>query len=191
MTHRIVTVDVEGVSPISFNRYHNTEYEEKESHDAYAKRTWKEYCHYDKNGDMFIPPMMMKNCLDESALYLGLKVPEKGPTKYTKHFEAGVLVVDPAPIGYNINDLTEKEHMENVFVPSNGVRGSGKRVMKYFPVFNEWSFKIAYHVFDDVIPNDIFEYVLTQAGQFIGIGRFRPRRRGFYGRFLVHNIKWN
>ena len=78
MTHRIATVHIKGVSPISFNRYHQSKQKEKESNDDYAKRTWREYCHYDKEGEIIIPPMMIKNCLDEAALYLGLRIKEKG-----------------------------------------------------------------------------------------------------------------
>ena len=191
MTHRIATVKIEGVSPISFNRYHATEHLEKESHDDYAKRTWKEYCHYDKNGDIFIPPMMMKNVICESAKFLGIKVKGKGQNLYTKHFIAGTLVTEPAPLGINMRDLTIEKHRDAVFVPSSGVRGSGNRVMKYFPVFDEFAFQIKYHILDDTITKDVFEYVLTQAGQFIGIGRFRPINWGFYGRFTVKGIKWS
>lgn len=190
MTHRIATATLEGVSPYSPSRYHTAPAREKEGKDAYAKRTWREYCHTDGNGTVVIPPMAFKNCLAESAKFLGIQIPGKGKSNYTKHFEAGVLVTDPAPIGYSKDALTEEHNMDALFLPADGRRGSGTRVMKYFPRFDDWSARVQFHVFDDVIPKDVFQYVLEQAGQFIGIGRFRPRNNGFYGRFAVKKIEW-
>ena len=191
MTHRIATAKIEGVSPYSQSRYHATESLEKEGKDAYARRTWREYVHTDRDGNIIIPPMAMKNCLSESVKFLGIQIPGKGKSTYTKHFEAGILVTDPSPIGHRKDDLTDETHLESLFLPSDGRRGSGSRVMKYFPRFDEWSATVQFHIFDDVIPKDVFKYVLEQAGQFIGIGRFRPRNNGFYGRFVVNELKWS
>jgi hypothetical protein len=45
-------------------------------------------------------------------------------------------------------------------------------------------------LFDDKVPEDVFEIHLHDTGQYIGIGRFRPERGGYYGRFAVVSIKW-
>ena len=50
---------------------------------------------------------------------------------------------------------------------------------------------VPFHVLADEITPDVFEEHLKQAGAFVGIGRFRPERGGFYGRFAIKNIKWN
>ena len=191
MSHRIVTVDIEGVSPYSQSRHHATDPLEKEGKDAYARRTWRNFCHVDQSGEIVIPPMAFKNCLSEGAKFLSVQIPGKGKATYTKHFEAGALVTEPSPIGIRMDDLTSAQHMESLFLPSDGKRGSGSRVMKYFPRFEGWACVVRFHVFDDVIVQDIFEYVLTQSGQFIGIGRFRPRNNGFYGRFTINSFKWS
>ena len=191
MTHRIATAEIEGVSPYSQSRHHASPALEKEGKDAYARRTWREFAHYDRDGNVILPPMAMKNCLAESAKFLSLQIPGKGKATYTKHFEAGVLVTDPAKIGINKADLSEEKFMDTLFLPSDGKRGSGSRVMKYFPRFDEWSARVQFHVFDDVITEDVFQYILEQAGQFIGVGRFRPRQNGFYGRFMVKSLEWS
>ena len=79
---------------------------------------------------------------------------------------------------------------EWLFVPSDGVRGSGKRVDKCFPVIHEWGGNVTFHVLDETITEDVFLNHLKQAGAFIGIGRFRPRNNGFYGRFAVQSVTW-
>ena len=49
---------------------------------------------------------------------------------------------------------------------------------------------MTFFVLDETITEDVFLNHLTQAGQFIGIGRFRPRNNGFYGRFAVDKVEW-
>ena len=79
---------------------------------------------------------------------------------------------------------------ERVFVPADGRRGGTKRVYKMFPVFSSWAGNVEFLVLDELIDEDVFETHLRDAGAFIGIGRFRPRNNGFYGRFEVNGIKW-
>jgi len=44
---------------------------------------------------------------------------------------------------------------------------------------------VTFYILDEIITKEVFERTLTMAGQFIGIGRFRPQNNGFYGRFEV------
>jgi len=55
---------------------------------------------------------------------------------------------------------------------------------------NQWGGEVEFCILDDIIDKDVFQTHLEDAGQFIGIGRFRPRNNGFYGRFAVEGIKW-
>jgi hypothetical protein len=177
---------LKSVSPYSQSKHYMTDKLEKESHRDYEARTWRDRTHCDKDGNIFIPPMAFKNCLSASAKYLSLSIPGKGKSKYTKHFEAGVLVMDPLVLPIK-KDAVEGEWL---FVPSDGRRGGTTRVEKCFPLIHQWSGDVTFYVLDETITKDIFEYVLQQAGKFIGLGRFRPVNNGFYGRFEVNSIDW-
>lgn len=184
---KIATATIEGISPYSQSKYHETPKLNKELPDAYRDRTWREHLHYDREGQVYIPPMTFKNCLTEAAKFLGIQIPGKGKATYTKHFEAGILVIEPAYLGLH-KDQVEPEHL---FLPSDGVRGSGKRVQKTYPLIRTpWRCVVQFHIQDDLITEDVFRYHLDQAGTFIGIGRFRPRNNGFYGRFRVVGLNW-
>jgi hypothetical protein len=174
------------ISPYSQSKHYQTEKLQKELPKDYEARTWRDRLHTDENGHVFIPPMSFKNCLSEAAKFLGLKIPGKGQATYTKHFEAGVLVVDALVLPILKKDVPG----EWLFVPSDGVRGSGKRVEKCFPVIHNWSGKVEFLILDETVTEDVFASVLDQAGKFIGIGRFRPRNNGFYGRFAVESVLW-
>ncbi len=174
-------------SPYSQSKFINTPRLPKESHPDYETRTWRERLHYDGDGQVFIPPMQFTNCIKEAAKFLSISIPGEGKAKYTKHFEAGVMVAERMYIGIHKDKVLE----ESLLVPSDGKRGGGKRVIKTFPLITEWIGEVVYHVIDDKITEEIFTKVLTEAGLLIGIGRFRPKNWGYYGRFNVMSIAWS
>jgi len=182
-----VTAKLKSAAPYGQSRFHHTEKLEKESAADYEKRTWRNRCHTDDEGVVFIPPMAFKNCMSESAKYLSIQVPGKGKSTYTKHFEAGVMVSEPVSLGIPIDKMQPLW----LFVPADGKRGGSRRVEKCFPITNQWKATVTFYVFDETITKDIFRYVLEQAGKFIGIGFSRPRNNGFFGRFEVVDMKWS
>lgn len=179
-------VTLESVSPYSQSKFHQVPKNDKELDNDYENRTWREKLHYDENGMVYIPPMQFCNSLKEAAKYLSLPIPGKARSLFTKNFESGIMVVDSLDIGIN-KDQVRPEHL---FVPSDGKRGGTKRVMKIFPLIEKWKGDVTYHIFDNIITKEAFETVLRTSGQLIGIGRFRPRNWGWYGRFRIVNIKW-
>jgi len=183
---RIAIAKVVGISPYSQSRPIGSTKSRDETHDEFEQRTWKERCHITDKGEVYIPPMNFKNCIAEAAKYKSVQIPGKGKSTYTKHFEAGILCKEPMPLNVNIKDVIG----ERFFVPASGRRGDGKRVWKTFPVFHQWGGEVEFCILDDIIDKDVFQTHLEDAGQFIGIGRFRPRNNGFYGRFAVEGVKW-
>ena len=185
---RTVVANLESISPYSQSKEKDRAYPKKEKETAqdYEARTWRERCHYEENKKLFIPPMAVKNCISEAAKFLHVQIPGEGKATYTKHFESGILVLE----GIRLPFKQDEVEGEWVFVPSDGKRGGGKRVWKCFPVIRHWEGDVTIHILDDKITGEVFKYHLEQAGAFIGIGRFRPRNNGFYGRFKVNDIVW-
>ena len=184
---KTATAHLVSMSPYSQSRHYNDPALEKENKRDYEARTWRSRLHTDKDGYVFIPPMAFKNAIAEAAKFLSLQIPGKGKATYTKHFEAGVLVTDALKLPTKKDDVPG----EWLFVPADGKRGGGKRVEKCFPVIQEWAGAVEFHILDETITRDVFAEVLSQAGLFIGIGRFRPRNNGFYGRFKVEKVDWS
>ena len=182
---RTFIAELESISPYSQSRYHDTEKETKETHEAYEARTWRNRVHATEEGNIFIPPMAFKNCLSDVAKFMSVQIPGKGKSTYTKHFEAGILVTEGLVLPIKKDDIEG----EWFHVPSDGTRGGTRRVMKCFPVIYNWRGAVTFYILDETITLDIFTEHLEEAGNFIGIGRFRPRRNGFYGRFKVLGVK--
>ena len=183
---KTATVTLKSTTPYSQSRHYTTPELEKENKRDYEARTWRDRLHVNEDGLVYIPPMSFKNCLAEAAKFLGKQIPGKGKSTYTKHFEAGTLVTEPVVL------TVKKEEVEGewLFVPSDGIRGSGKRVDKCFPVIRHWEGKVTFYIIDETITKEVFMDHLKDAGSLIGIGRFRPRNNGFYGRFEVVDLDW-
>lgn len=160
---------------------------DKEQNDDYEKRTWREKTHAGPDGVIYIPGMAFKMALDDAAKRYSQTIPGKGKATYTKHFVAGVLVLENVPLGVK-KDEVEGEWL---FVNADGVRGSGKRVWRCFPVIRGWEADVTFYVGDDTVTKEVFEHYLAETGKFVGIGRFAPRNGGFYGRFEVGKTVWS
>lgn len=191
---RQVTFKLIGKAPYSQSRVVSSPKLGKETHRDHEARTWIERLHVDASGDVFIPPMAIKNALSEMAKFFSMPIPGRGKSTYTKHLEAGVLCFDPVVMHDASGKPIKAKSVrgEWLFVPSNGKRGSGSRVDKCFPVIDPgWTGQATLVVLDDMITDEVLRYHLEGCGKFIGIGRFRPRNNGFYGRFEVADIEWS
>ena len=179
-------VKIKGITPYSQSKPYETRKLPQEIAKDYEERTWRERMHYDGDDNVFIPLTSIKNCLSEAARYLSQQIPGKGKSTYTKHFEAGIIVVDNIPL----NVKKDKAESEWCFVPADGKRGSGKRVWKCFPIFRKWEGVTTINVLDEIITKEVMEAHLTGGGAFIGLGRFRPRNNGYYGRYEATILEW-
>ena len=189
---RKVSAILKSAGPLSFSKPLLAEKEQGESNDAFRARTWRQHIHADADGRVFIPPDMMKNALAGAAKYLSESVPGKGKATWTKHFEAGAMIVAPIYIvdGEGRQIMRDDVASDTLFLPADGIRGSGKRVWKTYPVIPEWSGRVEVLLFDRLLidhPEKTEQY-LDAAGKYNGIGRFRPRNNGYYGRFTVEQF---
>jgi hypothetical protein len=188
----IATVHLRGISPLSFGRHHETPpLSDDESKDGYERRTFRSKAHFLSSGELYLPQMMIKKTIQEAAAYLSLSVPGKGQAKYTKHFLAGILVLEPAKLLWEGKPLNIADVREEVFfVSPKGKSNSGTRVKRHFPTIDQWETIAQVHILDGTISSSVFERVVGAAGRFIGVGRFRPANGGFYGRFEVVDVKY-
>ena len=173
-----------GTAPYSASRSHNAAPLPKEDKVAYEERTWQLKAHV-RDSQVFIPPMAFKIGLDRAAKMLGRQIPGKGKATYTKYFECGVLVLDPVFIAPESAVECERIHAN-----TDGIRGSGKRVWKNFPRIDDWSGEVTFHIIADEITREIFEEAVTYASIAVGVGRFRPERGGYFGRYHIDRFDW-
>ena len=85
--------------------------------------------------------------------------------------------------------MYKRQEGQWIHVPSDGMRGGSKRVLKCFPVVKKWSGDLTITVLDETITKDVLERHLIEAGNFIGVGSLRVQNNGIYGRFKVNSLK--
>lgn len=182
-----VICTIESVSPLSWSRKHNIPKEKKESSAAHDKRTWRERLHYDEHGIAEIPGEAFKQCVVDAARLVQMKVPDHPRQTFTDRLRAGVVVLQALSLGI----AREEVKGETLFVPSNGKHGGGARVDRCFPLIPRWGGKLPFGILDKTITPDVFEEHFNEAAILIGVGRFRPIKGGFYGRFRITDYEWS
>jgi hypothetical protein len=182
-------VTISSITPMSQSRQHDEPKMEGENHDAYDKRTWRSKLNVaqrDGKNTIVIPAHGLHQAIAAAAKYSKRQIPGQGKATWTAKFTAGItLLEDPA---INIDPAT----VDGVTISANadGVRGSGKRVPRKFPLIPAWSATFDVLVLDPIITEEIFTEMLEMAGMFIGIGRFRPEKGGTNGRFKIDAVDW-
>jgi hypothetical protein len=168
---------LESTSPIQFSRYHGIEKNDKESFHDFEVRIWREKAHINDDGYAVIPALFFLNALHGIAPYLGMKT--KGKGTYTKHFMSGMLILEPL-----VTDV-KKEDLQGLWVQS---KIDKSLVMKCFPTIKHWKGPVDYLVLDETITKAVLEYHIVQCGKFQGVGTYRPRNGGIYGRFELLSL---
>ena len=111
---------------ISFSAVIQSKKATGEADDAFEDRVWRERMHRDANGEVFIPGCALKNCLADTARYLSERVPGKKSATYTKHFKAGIMVVENLMLGVQVDDVDGQPKPRSRLLPS-GATGCESR----------------------------------------------------------------
>lgn len=176
---------VESTTPIIFSRQLDIKQFpklEREQAGDYDERLWQDKAHWTPDGTVLIPAVYFKRALEECAQYLGIQIPGKGKSTYTKHFLSGVQI-----LGTGIDTGVNRDGISSVAISCNadGKRGSGCRVTRRFPTLSKWSGELTILVVDEIITETVLREHLDKAGMLIGIGSFRLRKGNSSGGFKV------
>lgn len=182
--------DCVGISDLMFGRAVHEKLRPNETHEQKEELLWKEKVNVAEDGQCFIPCFAMKNALESAAKRLQRKVPGMKGT-FTKLFTQGIQCFHNFPLFNHKGDPITLEDIESrrLFVPSDGRRGSGKRVMRIFPTVGEWQFHGTILVYDDRIDESTLREHAIEVGMFIGFGAMRAENGGINGRFEFKNLK--
>lgn len=183
---KTATVSLRGLSAYQAGNFFTSEKKPRETHDDFERRCWRERLHV-YQGQAGIPPAAFQKAVIEAARMLKEPVPGRKGETYIKFFERGLLVLEPLLLGV----APEAVPGLPLRVPSDGRKGGGKRVLKFFPTIDQWGGNVQFHITHDLIAPDIFERHIREAGLFVGVGVYRPQSGGTNGRFAVEAVRWS
>lgn len=93
---------------------------------------------------------------------------------------AGIAVTD---LVCPLNTKDWECDSRSVVIPS-----TGGRIMCHRPRLDEWSLKFTLEVDEEMFAEKFVRLLVDDAGKKIGLGDYRPSRKGPFGRFVV--TKW-
>ena len=132
----------------------------------------------DGNGKIYIPSTYIRGALVEAGK--SVKVQGKGKATYSKLIGSTVSI---NPDGMIISPQTWIPYTITAVNPMTRGRMSVTR-----PKFDSWGIDFEIIATDD-IPEDKLATILEEAGKFVGIGDWRPQKKGMFGKFIVTKFK--
>lgn len=178
MAEKIYEVEISGVTPLLQNKFAGGEPDTStKKKTATTKENNVEDTLYQlPDGTTYQPSESIRQALIEAG-----KAFKKGKSNLSKTF-ASFAMVSPEAIELKDKWTTDRRA---VVIPST--KG---RVMRNRARFDKWNLKFEVTILDsDEIDNKTLHDALDYAGHYIGIGDYRPQKKGMYGRFIVSSIK--
>jgi hypothetical protein len=185
-------ISISGVSALTQSRYHEIPKLKGELAQDYDRRTFQNHLHVLDDGNVIIPRAGMHQCLTNAAKYSKKQIPGQGKATWTAKFQSGISVEGPLRLTRNGKPITVQDTaFIDVYANSDGVRGSGKRVMRRFPQIPAgWECTFSVIILDPIILQDVMSEFVSIAGLYIGIGQYRPANGGDNGRFQLNSMVW-
>lgn len=190
MDASIAKLTIVGIAPMTQSRQHDEPKLDGENANDYDIRTWRSKLNVedrDGKGTVVIPAHGMQQCIAAAAKYSKRQIPGQGKATWTAKFTAGIALIENPSL--NIDPAT----IRNITISANadGIRGSGKRVPRRFPVIPMgWKTTFEVLILDSIIVEQVFREMVELAGMFIGVGQFRPEKGGTNGRFRIEKLEW-
>ena len=179
-----VKVTIEGVSPLLMNRF--TEANEVQVSggttvafrgDRGTPRQQAEPKRYaDTEGTLYVPgPNIFAAIIAAGAFHKAGK--SKLTTMKSSLIPAGLLVDD---LVCSLGTKDWEVDSRSVVIPS-----TGGRVMCHRPRVDRWSCSFTLEVDESMFAPTLVRAIIDDAGKKIGLGDYRPSRKGPFGRFVV------
>lgn len=134
------------------------------------------YFYRDGEGRICIPAEWLTAAMKHASS--DLRIGGHGKRTYKNLVGAGFIHIEPAMIPIHHRGWT---------VDVRYVTVQKSRILRQRPLVPEWSAEFVLYYHEDYFTKEVIDEILRRAGQFAGIGDFRPQRGGPFGRF-VHRI---
>jgi len=175
----IINIEITGVTPLLMNRFNIEEVEVKKEKNMLPRDAAKRVCYENEEGKLYYPTTNIFACIIEAG-----KFHKDGKVKVTTArsslIPAGVMIEDQfvmfrEPCSWEVDSRA-------VVVPS-----TGGRVVCHRPRLDKWVLEFRLSVDTKMFNPKTIRAFVDDAGNKVGLGDFRPARKGIYGRFVVTN----
>ena len=183
---KTVKVEIEGLTPLLMNRFTDeTEVKISSGTSSTMRGNWgtpreqaAKTAYKDEKGNLYIPGANLFKAIIEGGRFH--KIGKKQVTiSNSTMITGGVFLKEVVlPLG------TKKFEVDSRSVVINGK----SRIMKHRARLDTWKLTFELEIDDTIFTVDFVRQFVEDAGKRIGLGDFRPDRKGQFGRFAI--TKW-
>jgi hypothetical protein len=176
-----INVTIQGITPILFNRFRDTAIEgkSKKRTGAMEESDIEDKLYKDENGKVQLPAVYLKNAITESAKQF--KIVGKNKATYSKIVGSSVEV-QPFYIELDVG----KYEVFRISAVNPMTKG---RMMTERPKFDKWSATFQIILNDNQVDVSVMNEILEHAGKYVGVGDWRPEKKGMFGKFMITSYK--
>jgi len=180
MTEKI-KVTIEGITPILFNRFRDVSIEgkSKKRTGAMTEADIEDKLYLDEKGKTQLPSVYIKNCITEASKQF--KIIGKGKSTYSK-IVASTVNIEP----FYINLEADKFEVFRISAVNPMTKG---RMMTERPKYSKWKASFQIVLNDPAVPSSVINEILEHAGKYVGVGDWRPEKKGMFGKFMITEFK--
>lgn len=176
----LIDIEITGVTPLLMNKFNIDDGGKKEKNLS-PREAAEKVCYEDEQKKLYYPTTNIYACLIEAG-----KFHKDGKVKVTTArsslIPAGVMIRG-AFVYFKTPEIWEVDSRA-VVVPS-----TGGRIVCHRPRLDNWSLDFTLELDTKMFTPKFIRTLVDDAGQKVGLGDFRPSRKGIFGRFVVTNWK--
>ena len=175
-----IKVTIKGSTPILFNRFRDVAIEgkSKKRTGALAESEIEDKLYKEEN-KIYLPSVYLKNCIVEAGKQF--KIVGKGKSTYSK-IVASTVDISPFMIELDAGKM-EVFRISAVNPMTKG------RMMTERPKFTDWSASFEVVLNDPAVYVSVINEILEHAGKYVGVGDWRPEKKGMFGKFMITSFK--
>ncbi len=177
-----INIEITGITPLLMNRFNIDEQQSKiKEKNLTPREAAKKVCYVDEQDKLYYPLTNIYSCIIEAG-----KFHKDGKVKITTArsslIPAGVMV-EGETVYFKTPETWEVDSRA-VVVPS-----TGGRIVCHRPRLDKWSLEFNLILDTKMFSSKLIRTIIDDAGSKVGLGDFRPARKGIFGRFVVTNWK--
>jgi len=181
---KTIDVEIRGTSPLLIHRFGEDSEQAKSSRRIQVKERnpreeAEKACYRAPDGTFYFSAFSIPNCMGGA----GANHKMRGSRKSLRFIvPAAVRITSEAITILNGDGPAKDFEVDARPVTIPATKG---RIMRYRPRFDVWGAKFTLLLDDTALDVETAHLLLNEAGQFFGIGDFRPEKRGPFGTFRV------
>ena len=175
-------IEITGVTSLLMHRFNLDEQESKvKDKNLTPREAARKVCYLDDDEKLFLPTTNIYACIIEAG-----KFHKDGKVKVTTArsslIPAGVMI-EGETVPFKTPETWEVDSRA-VVVPS-----TGGRVVSHRPRLDNWCLDFTLLLDTKMFSPKFLRMIVDDAGSKVGLGDFRPARKGIFGRFVVTSWK--